>query len=142
MQAAYALAHFDIASLGPDDIAAIENDQDEMQIQLTPEGPWHRPLVGSFSGTFARDRAACGERMVYEPQPGTRPMPTIAAVRRATLEGNLCPGCFTPFELEQSKAVGHVTGRMARIPDSSNTPLPDPPALPDPDDDPDDDSRS
>ena len=59
MLGAHTLAYWDLSDCDPDEIAdlhaAIEADQeDEVQVQLTRNGPWHRQTTGPYKPT------ACG----------------------------------------------------------------------------------
>lgn len=114
------LAYFDISHLSPDDLAAIDEDSDAMQIQLTHGGDWHRPMAGVLSGSMSWRRAACGAQIEVVHLQGYSGR-GIANTRRSTLEGPLCPTCFTPFELAESARLDTIERHLAAIPDSSNT---------------------
>ena len=68
-------------------------EDEEMQIQLVRNGPWHRRTTGVFWPT------ACGLPVQWPA--ATLPVGWLE-VRKNEYSGKLCPICFTCFELELS----------------------------------------
>lgn len=72
--------------------APVDEVEVEVQVRLTPYGPWHRVVSG-------RLYTACGQSLDVI---GTRSIPPHAQYRATVYDGALCPTCYTGWEIEMA----------------------------------------